>query len=354
MVTISLTRMGDFRVRTDCPHLAKLLQALYPDYREVCVGDASVNILLHDSTGPSAPEPISDVREVVIQRDPVVQRFHRTGRQCAARRRVVTWVAGSGTLIEAAQGGPVVVRGRCAGDQDSVIAAYESNDAFRVVRHALYDHLLARGFIWAHAASLALDNAVYLLLGDSRAGKTTSLINLLRSDGASFLSNGRTLLIPDEFLAAAAFPEVVMLRQAVIRDCPELARELGTGSEAWGGWDAPEHTKTPMLAADFARALHVPTMTFGRVRAVILPCLGRGVTDAPPLILDEEFDDIVARNVAERTYEAREEYSWIFGSSEASSVYSEMSKVLAALRRLPRHVAYLDRSGRLIVHPQIP
>lgn len=353
-VTTSLVLAEGFRVRTDCPHLANLLERLYPCHREASGGEPSVDVLLHGTTARvTAAEHSFAGREVVIQRDPVVQRFHRTGRQRVTLDRVLTWVAASGTLIEATPGGRVVVLGRCAGSDDSVIAAYENNDAFRVVRHALYHHLLARGQAWAHAASLAFDDGVHLLLGDSRAGKTTSLIHLLRSGAASFLSNGRTLLSLDQALVATAYPEVVMLRQATMRDCAELAQQSGTASCGLGGWEAPEHTKVPILGADFARALGVPTAANGRVRAVILPFLGRGTCRQPPRIPDEEFDDIAARNITERTLEAREEYSWIFGGTSPCGPRSGLSEVLAAVRLLPRHAAYLDPSERFRVHPPL-
>lgn len=348
-----------FTVETDCASFAGFLRRTYSARLPLEVRDSAdaaqkvqVTVSRHpgwdgrtDFGSPGLGE------RVLVQRDPVLTQFQRVGlRRRSAGGVVQTVIPASRTVVEyRAAGVPVAVQSPCRGAPVSMISAYQQDDAFRTVRHVLYSHLLRRGYVWCHAACVASERGALLIVGASRAGKTSTMTHLLRSGRYGFLSNSRSFIRGSgSRIQVEGLPELVQLRQGFLRDNPDVATRLGVRQPALlaDAWQAPEATKQPVFCTDFALALGVRERYRAQVQGLVIPVLDRGATGTKPSLSDDGVRAIIDENLLVGQYLT--EYTWYEGA-EPSAPHTERTAAGQTLALLPRQVAYFDRDARIVV-----
>lgn len=333
----------DFAVETDCVHFAAFLDHLYPTLQDT---DARIRVRVRrHGIEPRPPNDKLPAKRILVQRDPIKPEFQRHGLRHRTADGVVTVVPESGTVVEyRGPGEPLFVASECPGDIDDIIVRYKTDDAFRTVRHALYTHLVRGGDVWCHGAAVDTGSGALLIVGASRAGKTSTLVHLLRQGGYAFMSNGRSFVGRD---GVSAYPEIVQLRQGFLAAQPELRARLGIAESDLhpAAWDAPEGTKVPVFGTDFARALDARTSHRTHARGLVLPVLDRGPLDSPPTLPADDVEKVLADNVFVDKY--LDEYTWFEGDYEPGEERAD--RICDELARLPRQVAYLDAHGRITV-----
>jgi hypothetical protein len=101
----------------------------------------------------------------------------------------------------------------------------------RVVREYFHNASLHAGGLVLHAAAVVHDGRAIAIAGRKGAGKTTTLLRLLREANASFLSNDRVLVTGDLTAQAQAIPTVVSLRDGTLGLLPDLATRLSQAGD---------------------------------------------------------------------------------------------------------------------------
>ena len=141
----------------------------------------------------------------------------------------------------------------------------------RMVRHLLRWQLFHAGAIFLHGSVIAHAGGGIALLGQSRAGKTTVLLQSLRLGGVAFVGEDDLTIVqqPDGRLVALGWPGCIRVRRSMLRLFPEFARteqfqHPANSQEAKLGPDAgllrifPEELGTA-LGCDLLPEVHLQT-----------------------------------------------------------------------------------------------
>lgn len=96
--------------------------------------------------------------------------------------------------------------------------------ALRVVRNVLRWELFLRGAVFLHASCLAYRENGIALLGDSRGGKTTMLLNLLQEGQWDYVTEDDLTVVPqaDGRLLAFGWPGCVRIRRTMLASFPSI------------------------------------------------------------------------------------------------------------------------------------
>ena len=101
----------------------------------------------------------------------------------------------------------------------------------RVVREYFHNASLQAGGVVLHAAGVVTDGRAIASAGRKGAGKTTTLLRILRDAHTSFLSNDRVLVTGDLTPQAQSIPTVVSLRDGTLGLLPDLATRLSQAGD---------------------------------------------------------------------------------------------------------------------------
>jgi hypothetical protein len=352
-----------FTVQTDCTSFANFLQQMYsarlgPERRwQRGKSKVKVTVLRHNMQDTQARRsPAEDSTPILVQRDPVLTEFQRIGfrRRSPANGVIRTVIPESRTVVEYhGPELPVAVQSPCYGEPSDMISTYKQDDAFRTVRHVLYAHLLRHGYVWCHGACVAGERGALLIVGASRAGKTSTMTHLLRSGQYAFMSNSRSFIhrASGGQVQVDAFPELVQLRQGFLMDNPDVRAKLGVHEPAKlaNAWQAPESTKLPVFCTDFAHALGVPQRYRAEVRGLVIPALDRGPSDAPRSLPGDRVRAIIDENLLVEQY--MKEYTWYEGAElvQPGVSHAEKAAIGQSLALLPGYVSYLDLDANIVV-----
>jgi hypothetical protein len=340
------------RVATDCREFRDVLVDVFGGRARVVDDLAAPEVFVRrhaplDPDGAALFEAIEERgAEVVVNPGSALHRFRAHGRELAlGEARHAVWFPASRTLVrcdEEPAGARVRVDSPCLG-RPPVIETYASDDAFRVVRNAVYLALLDGGRAWMHSAAVVdADGGATLIVGDNRAGKTLTLLSLLDRGGA-FAANGRTFLdVRDGRVDLVACPERIMLRPGHLAAFPALAALGGPGGTGAGSWAEPESRKLPVFHRDFARVLGRPWVDEATVVRLVFPALGRGPLDGPPAYGRGTRAAILRRSVQDE--EAYDECSW-FRPPARRRHAGDHEELIEALLRLPHRISWLGESG---------
>jgi hypothetical protein len=190
-----------------------------------------------------APPDVGDVRDV----GPGL-----TARHLTEGRREVFWIDRHRTLVlhDPARRATAV---HCATD---TAAAYF---AARLVRQLMTAQLLAAGAVYAHTAALEHDGRGILIAGHPGAGKTTTLLAVLRRLGGAFVTSDRLLLIADrrDGLRGYAWPAHIRVGIGTLLAYPDLAGLVPTDQRAD---QAAPHAKAAIEPPEIPRLLHPATV----------------------------------------------------------------------------------------------
>lgn len=96
----------------------------------------------------------------------------------------------------------------------------------RMVRHLLRWQLFHAGGIFLHGGVVAQGNSAAVLLGPSRGGKTTMLLQALRSNEVAFVAEDDATIVQEESgeLTVLGWPGCVRLRRDMLHHFPEFSR----------------------------------------------------------------------------------------------------------------------------------
>jgi hypothetical protein len=96
--------------------------------------------------------------------------------------------------------------------------------ALRVVRNVLRWELFLQGAVFLHASCLAFRGNGIALLGDSRGGKTTMLLNLLQEGQWDYVTEDDLTIVPqaDGRLLALGWPGCVRVRRKMLAAFPSI------------------------------------------------------------------------------------------------------------------------------------
>jgi hypothetical protein len=99
----------------------------------------------------------------------------------------------------------------------------------RVVRNILRWELFLRGAVFLHASCLAFRGNGIALLGQSRGGKTTTLLNLLADGELDYVTEDDLTVIPqaDGRLLALGWPGCVRIRKSMLPAFPSILAASG-------------------------------------------------------------------------------------------------------------------------------
>jgi len=344
-----------YEVASDCTHFLSLLRRTFgPRATPATPGETDAIVLRH--TRSERAERLSRHAEagagwsdVTVQHDPVHGHFERAG----VRRRLDAGVAAvyvreSRSVVVCDESGAkrrIEVHSPCA-THDDVVDSYRHDDAFRAVRHSLFLFLIERGRSWLHAGAAVRDGHGVLVVGDARAGKTTTLVHLLVEEGFAFLTNGRSIVsTADRGVEVAGYPEIVLLRQGHFETLPSLRSRLAEWSPAGRseGWAAPETTKVPLFGDEFARRLGAEVARKAVVSEVVYPALGLGARATPPTLTRADRERIV--RAALWTRQVYSEYGWF--RPDRRAIRPVHAALVARLLEAPSTCAWLDTRGRL-------
>jgi hypothetical protein len=151
----------------------------------------------------------------------------------------------------------------------------------------LFELLKRRGCFNVHAAGLAVDGKVLLIVGHSGAGKSTLALLLCRA-GFEFMSDDYVFLTgTPRGLRVLAFPEELDLRQ----DAPQLFPEL---EPAFAGTTRPVWMKRQIKVEDYSRAQPVWE---GTPAVLVFPTVTQSATSRLDPMDDQEAVTHLVSNV---------------------------------------------------------
>lgn len=344
-----------YEVASDCPDFLALLRRAFGP-RAVEAEPREPDAVVRRHTRSERAEQLARDAEigtgwspVTVQHDPAHRYFERTG----VRRRLkdgtaAAYVRESRSVVVCDEAGAkrrLEVHSPCT-VRDDVVDAYRHDDAFRAVRHAFFLLLIERGRSWLHAGAVVRDGRGVLLIGDARAGKTTSLVHLLVHERCAFLTNGRSLVsTANGGIEVAGYPEIVLLRQGHFETLPSLRSRLADWRppDGSGGWSAPETTKIPLFGDEFADRLGAEVVRDAAVTEVVYPALGLGPRTAPPAFTPAERGRILRDALWTRRVYA--EYGWF--RPEPDGHPPADAALVARLLETPSACTWLDARGEL-------
>ncbi len=130
----------------------------------------------------------------------------------------------------------------------------------RLVRQLITAQLLAAGAVYAHTAALVHRDRGILIAGHPGAGKTTTLVAVLRHLGGAFVTSDRLLLSADGDggLLGHAWPAHIRVGVGTLLAYPDLADLVPTDLRAD---PADLRAKRSIEPPDVPRLLHAATLT---------------------------------------------------------------------------------------------
>ena len=139
--------------------------------------------------------------------------------------------------------------------------------AARVVRNIIVADRLAQGAVLVHGSSFAWAGNGVVVLGPKFAGKTTMLCAAL-SDGASFISNDRTLLDGAHMMG---LPVAVGVRRRTLEHFPQLAPFLTAGTASvYEAMEAPNAGRITLPPQGLTSAFGCRITPRARLKGIIL------------------------------------------------------------------------------------
>jgi hypothetical protein len=105
----------------------------------------------------------------------------------------------------------------------------------KAVRDILFDPFLQSGYTKMHSSSVKKDDDVYVILGDKRAGKTSTALGLCKYEGFSFIGGDLCLIKDDELIG---WPTSIGVRSKTfeILGLRESAKEYYRNKEHFWMW----------------------------------------------------------------------------------------------------------------------
>ena len=140
-----------------------------------------------------------------------------------------------------------------------------------------------------HAGAVELNGRVLLIVGDSGAGKTTVIANLIR-EGAKYIGNERLFVrFQDEDCVVRAFPQTISVGLGTAANMPELAPLI----------DRPDHLSCYQHAFEPDRVWNTPQDQYAELpdKLKLLPSEMTSLLQATRTLSTAKIDAIVVPNI---------------------------------------------------------
>ncbi|WP_126225058.1 hypothetical protein [Burkholderia ambifaria] len=206
----------------------------------------------------------------------------------------------------------LVKRGRrisviCAGDSEAAIRT-----PLRIFRELLLRHLENNGAILVHAAAAKLpDGRGVLLVGNARAGKTSTMCQLILNNGAEYISGDRCVIYPvNDEVRCIGWPFAVRVGVGFIKESriidsldlsclrrsqvPDILNDSNrdVGADTWGSTSKVELTPREfcqVFRCNHAESAPIKVIVFPRLTPDGTPMMVCDVGDESFLTLDESI-----------------------------------------------------------------
>jgi hypothetical protein len=171
--------------------------------------------------------------------------------------------------------------------------------AARLVRQAMTAQLLEHDAVYAHAAAIVRAEHGLLIAGPKGAGKTTTLLSVLRLMGGDFVTNDRLLLrrAPDGGTVGYAWPMHLRATASTLRAVPGMTRFLP--AEQRQNSPASQSSPSGKIAIEPGelRSALPDTRILGEIRPTLMLWPYRSASDlSPELVPPAEVRDVLVRN----------------------------------------------------------
>lgn len=170
--------------------------------------------------------------------------------------------------------------------------------AARLVRQAMTAQLLEHDAVYAHTAALVRADRGLLIAGPKGAGKTTTLLSILRLMGGDFVTNDRLLLRhdPDGGTVGYAWPLHLRATASTLRAVPGMTRYLP--AEQQQNSTATQSAPSGKIAIEPGelRTALPDARILGEVRPTLMLWPYRSASDLPPEpVPPAEVHDVLVR-----------------------------------------------------------
>lgn len=235
--------------------------------------------------------------EVEIQRHPTNRRWTRSGEaRDVGEWRVVEHKETGSTSFASSAARVVLI----ANPSAEALA----KDTRRLIRDVLAAQLITSGAIEFHASGVAIGDRALAIAAPSNGGKTTLLIEMLRTHRASLICNGRLFLrAADRGIQALGVPEHILLRPGTIATYGELAPYSAPwlGDAIAGGKDVWSlgTEKVAVQLRQFLGAYGADVSTNARLDLVAMPNM-KITSDGPSVVSADMPAHAVTQHLLDR------------------------------------------------------